>query len=263
MLALGAVLAVVRRQLPPAFNRRGWHAYWKKTRYSNDKAKTRLGWTPTGADRRGTRGATSRAAARTGRMLKVASSAAARSPMPTRRRSRGSGLRDRRRLRSRAADGAAALRGFRSAALQPICPTLLERARPDVVHITTPPESHFELAQTVPRAWLPRLRREARSRSTRVKPQTLVALATERSLKLTVGHDDQFSHVARRMRTSRPERVSGRPTGAHGELLLLRPRGTRLRDAPFWATSSIGCAGYQASCCTTSSVTASRGSPSF
>ena len=33
-------------QLPPVFNRRGWHAYWKKTRYSNDKLKTQLGWTP-------------------------------------------------------------------------------------------------------------------------------------------------------------------------------------------------------------------------
>jgi nucleoside-diphosphate-sugar epimerase len=33
-------------QLPPAFNRRGWHAYWKKTRYSNDKLKTELGWQP-------------------------------------------------------------------------------------------------------------------------------------------------------------------------------------------------------------------------
>lgn len=33
-------------QLPPAFNRRRWHAYWKKTRYSNDKTKTRLGWKP-------------------------------------------------------------------------------------------------------------------------------------------------------------------------------------------------------------------------
>ena len=30
--------------------------------------------------------------------------------------------------------------------------------------------------------------------------QALVALATRRGLKLTVGHDDQFSHVARRMR---------------------------------------------------------------
>jgi nucleoside-diphosphate-sugar epimerase len=33
-------------QLPPAFNRRRWHAYWKKTRYSNQKVKTRLGWIP-------------------------------------------------------------------------------------------------------------------------------------------------------------------------------------------------------------------------
>jgi len=34
-------------QLPPVFNRRRWHAYWKQTRYTNDKLKTRLGWTPT------------------------------------------------------------------------------------------------------------------------------------------------------------------------------------------------------------------------
>ena len=33
-------------QLPPAFNRRIWHAYWKKTRYSNEKIKKRLGWAP-------------------------------------------------------------------------------------------------------------------------------------------------------------------------------------------------------------------------
>ena len=33
-------------QLPPVFNRRGWHAFWKKTRYSNEKVKTSLGWTP-------------------------------------------------------------------------------------------------------------------------------------------------------------------------------------------------------------------------
>jgi nucleoside-diphosphate-sugar epimerase len=33
-------------QLLPAFNRRRWHAYWKKTRYSNQKLKTRLGWVP-------------------------------------------------------------------------------------------------------------------------------------------------------------------------------------------------------------------------
>ena len=33
-------------QLPPVFNRRRWHAYWKKTRYSNERLKARLGWTP-------------------------------------------------------------------------------------------------------------------------------------------------------------------------------------------------------------------------
>lgn len=33
-------------QLPPVFNRRHWHAYWKKTRYSNEKLKRRVGWRP-------------------------------------------------------------------------------------------------------------------------------------------------------------------------------------------------------------------------
>jgi nucleoside-diphosphate-sugar epimerase len=33
-------------QLPPAFNRRVWHAFWKRTRYTNAKTKTRLGWRP-------------------------------------------------------------------------------------------------------------------------------------------------------------------------------------------------------------------------
>jgi len=35
-----------REQLPPAFNQRRWHAYWKKTRYSNKKLKSLLGWSP-------------------------------------------------------------------------------------------------------------------------------------------------------------------------------------------------------------------------
>jgi nucleoside-diphosphate-sugar epimerase len=33
-------------QLPPVFNRSRWHAYWGRTQYSNEKLKTRLGWTP-------------------------------------------------------------------------------------------------------------------------------------------------------------------------------------------------------------------------
>jgi nucleoside-diphosphate-sugar epimerase len=35
-----------KEQLPPAFNRKRWHAYWKRTRYSNHNLKKRLGWVP-------------------------------------------------------------------------------------------------------------------------------------------------------------------------------------------------------------------------
>jgi len=34
------------RQLPPAFSRKMWYKYWKKTKYSNEKVKTVLGWLP-------------------------------------------------------------------------------------------------------------------------------------------------------------------------------------------------------------------------
>jgi nucleoside-diphosphate-sugar epimerase len=33
-------------QLPPAFNRRVWHAYWKGSTYTNAKLKSLLGWAP-------------------------------------------------------------------------------------------------------------------------------------------------------------------------------------------------------------------------
>ena len=33
-------------QLPPTFNRKAWHAYWKKTTYTNEKLKRLLGWAP-------------------------------------------------------------------------------------------------------------------------------------------------------------------------------------------------------------------------
>lgn len=33
-------------QLPPVFNRKRWHVDWKKTRYTNDKLKTQVGWRP-------------------------------------------------------------------------------------------------------------------------------------------------------------------------------------------------------------------------
>jgi predicted dehydrogenase len=76
---------------------------------------------------------------------------------------------------------------------------LLAAARPDVVHVTTPPESHFAIAKVC---------LESGCHVYVEKPFTLyesdaralIELAISRALKITVGHDDQFSHVARRMR---------------------------------------------------------------
>jgi predicted dehydrogenase len=77
--------------------------------------------------------------------------------------------------------------------------SLLYEAHPDVVHITTPPEGHFSLAK---------LALEAGCHVYVEKPFTvderearvLIELAQSKGLKITAGHDDQFSHVARRMR---------------------------------------------------------------
>jgi predicted dehydrogenase len=76
---------------------------------------------------------------------------------------------------------------------------LLKHIRPDVVHITTPPTNHFEIAK------------ECLIHGSHVyveKPFTLdagqadalIRLASERELRVTVGHDAQFSPAARRMR---------------------------------------------------------------
>ena len=77
---------------------------------------------------------------------------------------------------------------------------LLSEAQPDVVHITTPPDSHFDIA----RACLERgchVYVEKPITLHAEETQVLVVLANKKGLKLTVGHDDQFSHAARRMRT--------------------------------------------------------------
>jgi predicted dehydrogenase len=76
---------------------------------------------------------------------------------------------------------------------------LLAETRPDVVHITTSPESHYELAK---------LCLERGSSVYVEKPftlyaeqaQRLVDLANRNGVKLTAGHNEQYSHVARRMR---------------------------------------------------------------
>ncbi len=76
---------------------------------------------------------------------------------------------------------------------------LLTHARPDVVHITTPPQSHFDLARTCLEHGC-HVYVEKPFTLYEEEAQRLVAIANERGLKLTAGHDYQFSHVARRMR---------------------------------------------------------------
>lgn len=73
---------------------------------------------------------------------------------------------------------------------------MLQEARPDVVHITTPPQSHFAIAKTC---------LAAGSHVYVEKPFTvyehetreLLDFATAHGLKVTAGHDDQFRHSAR------------------------------------------------------------------
>lgn len=77
---------------------------------------------------------------------------------------------------------------------------LLQQAKPDVVHITTPPESHFDIAATCLRAGT-HVYVEKPFTVIEDEAHRLIALANERNLKITAGHDDQFGHATRRMRS--------------------------------------------------------------
>ena len=77
---------------------------------------------------------------------------------------------------------------------------LLWQTEPDVVHITTPPESHFGIAKFCLESGC-HVYVEKPFTACEDEAQKLIALANERSLKMTVGHDAQFNHAARRMRT--------------------------------------------------------------
>jgi predicted dehydrogenase len=76
---------------------------------------------------------------------------------------------------------------------------LLQEAHPDVVHVTTPPQSHFDIARTCLEHGA-NVYVEKPFTLNAADAEELVALAERRGLRLTAGHDDQFSPVARRMR---------------------------------------------------------------
>ena len=76
---------------------------------------------------------------------------------------------------------------------------LLDVTQPDVVHITTPPQSHFPLAKLCIEAGTNVFVEKPFTVTTREAEQ-LIHLAEEKHVKLTVGHNNQFNPVALRMR---------------------------------------------------------------
>jgi len=87
---------------------------------------------------------------------------------------------------------------------------LLSQVRPDVVHVTTPPQSHHAIARRC---------LEQGSHVYVEKPFTadareaedLIALAEATGLRVTVGHDAQFSHATCRMRELVQQGYVGEP----------------------------------------------------
>jgi predicted dehydrogenase len=76
---------------------------------------------------------------------------------------------------------------------------LISELQPDVVHITTPPESHFQIAKLCLQRGCHVYVEKPFTLNT-AEAKHLIDIANDRKLKLTVGHDDQFSHAARKLR---------------------------------------------------------------
>jgi predicted dehydrogenase len=87
---------------------------------------------------------------------------------------------------------------------------MLEDARPNVVHITTPPQSHFKLASICLNAGCHTYIEKPFTINSEEAEQ-LIRLAEHKNLKVTVGTDEQFSHVAIKMRKLINEGYLGGP----------------------------------------------------
>jgi predicted dehydrogenase len=72
---------------------------------------------------------------------------------------------------------------------------MLAIAKPDAVHITTPPQTHYALGKLCLEAGC-HVYVEKPFTVTYEQARELVALAQRRNLKLTVGHNAQFTHAA-------------------------------------------------------------------
>jgi predicted dehydrogenase len=86
----------------------------------------------------------------------------------------------------------------------------LETARPDVVHITTPPQSHLPIGLSCLESGAHILVEKPFTIDTK-DAQILIDAANRAGRKVTVGHDGQFSPVARDMRRLIQEGYIGAP----------------------------------------------------
>ncbi len=76
---------------------------------------------------------------------------------------------------------------------------MLDTVKPDVIHITTPPPSHYPLAKFCLEAGC-NVYVEKPFTLYAFEAEELIALATQKGLKITAGHNAQFTHAMMRMR---------------------------------------------------------------
>ncbi|OGL43427.1 MAG: hypothetical protein A2W05_00340 [Candidatus Schekmanbacteria bacterium RBG_16_38_10] len=76
---------------------------------------------------------------------------------------------------------------------------MLNAVKVDVVHITTPPPSHYQLAKMCLEAGCNVYVEKPFTLNT-AEAEALIALATQKELKIMAGHNAQFTHVMLRMR---------------------------------------------------------------
>jgi predicted dehydrogenase len=121
---------------------------------------------------------------------------------------------------------------------------LLNESKPDVVHITTPPQSHYGIARMCLEAGChvyvekPFTLREQDARE-------LLEFANQQGLKVTAGHDDQFRHSARLMReTIRNGYLGGPPVHMESYFCYELGRsgfaGALLNDKNYWVRKLPG-----------------------
>ena len=205
-----------QNQLPPVFNRKMCAAYHKGNRYSNDKLKQMVGWAPAvpmeEALARYFQYMKSAAQSRSGAFMlrigivgcgKIADAHAAQ--IQRIRDCRMVGVCDPEPIM---AEQLAERYGIDARYTE--LHAFLDAARPEVVHITTPPQSHLSIGLKCLEYGANILVEKPFTIDTK-DARTLLAAADRAGRKVTVGHDAQFSPVARDMRHLVEEGYLGGP----------------------------------------------------